>query len=360
MKKITLFCTAVAAALGMNAQETTPLTIDMWHQWEGMNEETKVWGPDATIVENPTVQFVTYVGSETPDNFVMGDVACNGNCYADISAYGGIEGKGQSTNGVVRFWFNRKDLQGEGIEYVAEFAEDGTFKFDFSQLPGKPEFYHLNFVKFHWGQEGTVEYINLLPKSDEPEIPADPYAITAAWFHQWDGYGADAAIIAETAEGIADQLGKEVGEGATVLGTGSVWGDIYTDLTSYEGIEAEGTPGVTLRLLFNRPTKDAGITECRPAFDADGKFTFMFTDVKDGDVPASFIHLNAVKIDWGMPEGVSTCKVTKFNAIPKGGSSAVNAIEKADSSVIYNIYGQRVDETYRGIVIKNGKKYIQK
>ncbi len=34
--------------------------------------------------------------------------------------------------------------------------------------------------------------------------------------------------------------------------------------------------------------------------------------------------------------------------------------EKADSSVIYNIYGQRVDETYRGIVIKNGKKYIQK
>lgn len=34
--------------------------------------------------------------------------------------------------------------------------------------------------------------------------------------------------------------------------------------------------------------------------------------------------------------------------------------EPAASDVIYNIYGQRVSEDYRGIVIKNGKKYIQK
>jgi hypothetical protein len=27
---------------------------------------------------------------------------------------------------------------------------------------------------------------------------------------------------------------------------------------------------------------------------------------------------------------------------------------------IYNLRGQRVDENYKGIVIKNGKKYIQK
>ncbi|MCH5246141.1 MAG: hypothetical protein J1E84_06740 [Muribaculaceae bacterium] len=33
---------------------------------------------------------------------------------------------------------------------------------------------------------------------------------------------------------------------------------------------------------------------------------------------------------------------------------------EAVDGYIYNIYGQRVDETYRGLVIKNGKKYVQR
>ncbi len=47
----------------------------------------------------------------------------------------------------------------------------------------------------------------------------------------------------------------------------------------------------------------------------------------------------------------------------KGGEDnavdAVSAAQVADSA-IYNVFGQRVDESYRGIVIKNGKKYINK
>lgn len=35
------------------------------------------------------------------------------------------------------------------------------------------------------------------------------------------------------------------------------------------------------------------------------------------------------------------------------------SVEKADGA-IYNVFGQKVDETYRGIVIKNGKKYLQR
>ncbi|MDE5915640.1 MAG: hypothetical protein K2G71_03590, partial [Duncaniella sp.] len=30
------------------------------------------------------------------------------------------------------------------------------------------------------------------------------------------------------------------------------------------------------------------------------------------------------------------------------------------SDVIYNVLGQKVDENYKGLVIKNGKKYIQR
>ena len=46
----------------------------------------------------------------------------------------------------------------------------------------------------------------------------------------------------------------------------------------------------------------------------------------------------------------------------KGGEdTAVEGVAAAKANdVIYNIYGQRVDESYRGIVIKNGKKFINK
>ena len=34
--------------------------------------------------------------------------------------------------------------------------------------------------------------------------------------------------------------------------------------------------------------------------------------------------------------------------------------EMPQSDVIYNVLGQKVDENYKGLVIKNGKKYIQR
>ena len=35
-------------------------------------------------------------------------------------------------------------------------------------------------------------------------------------------------------------------------------------------------------------------------------------------------------------------------------------VTENDSEVVYNVFGQIVDENYKGIVIKNGKKYIVK
>ena len=46
----------------------------------------------------------------------------------------------------------------------------------------------------------------------------------------------------------------------------------------------------------------------------------------------------------------------------KAGGSAINSVKKADNAdgAIYNIAGQKVNASYKGLVIKNGKKYIQK
>ena len=45
-----------------------------------------------------------------------------------------------------------------------------------------------------------------------------------------------------------------------------------------------------------------------------------------------------------------------------GGETAINSVKKAANTdgAIYNIAGQKVNASYKGLVIKNGKKYIQK
>lgn len=52
-------------------------------------------------------------------------------------------------------------------------------------------------------------------------------------------------------------------------------------------------------------------------------------------------------------------KVSLMNAATAAGIQGVKAV-KADKSLIYNLAGQRVDSSYKGIVIKNGQKAIQK
>ena len=53
----------------------------------------------------------------------------------------------------------------------------------------------------------------------------------------------------------------------------------------------------------------------------------------------------------------------RFFALDGGNATAINGIESeknADNAAIYNLAGQRVNAGYKGIVIKNGKKYMNK
>ena len=57
------------------------------------------------------------------------------------------------------------------------------------------------------------------------------------------------------------------------------------------------------------------------------------------------------------------CKVDKVTLVKNGSSGIQQTIAPAkviENNVIYNLAGQKVNETYKGIVIKNGKKYFQK
>lgn len=113
--------------------------------------------------------------------------------------------------------------------------------------------------------------------------------------------------------------------------------------------------------------------------DGDNETVFFLKDLKAALLEPGFYtdeEGNKVSMDaglnwnvWGFGDGACTStrkSVTIYEVegysgegfIPTG-VSAVKAAQKNDAS-IYNLAGQKVDKSYKGLVIKNGKKFIQK
>lgn len=126
--------------------------------------------------------------------------------------------------------------------------------------------------------------------------------LTIDVFKAWNGTGADAqATGAATGE---IHIGEERGAGAMVYGTSEVYHLRYADLTGYEKMVIEGTPGVQLRVLMNRlvnegQVADGNLTEVNVTIDADGKAEVSFAGME-------FVHLNAIKTGWSSPAGTIT------------------------------------------------------
>lgn len=66
--------------------------------------------------------------------------------------------------------------------------------------------------------------------------------------------------------------------------------------------------------------------------------------------------------EYGMVIQGAAAKLTKVEWIkvdtPTGISNATVTLATQDAN-IYNLAGQQVDASYKGVVIKNGKKYVQ-
>ena len=85
--------------------------------------------------------------------------------------------------------------------------------------------------------------------------------------------------------------------------------------------------------------------------------------IKNEGINASIVKAAGVKISpfrayfTGIPEGASA----KLNFID-GEATGINGVnaEAAADGAIYNLAGQKVSAAYKGIVIKNGKKYLVK
>ncbi len=133
--------------------------------------------------------------------------------------------------------------------------------------------------------------------------------LTKDMFFEWDGVGADAKQKGASAS--EKCIVKNIGQGTLVYGNGNVSCKHYADLSDNMRLFIEGTPGMKLRVLMNRPEKLDGdnipgndnnggpVDERKVELDENGQAVVdLYDDV--------YAHLNAIKTDWGSPEGMIT------------------------------------------------------
>ncbi len=381
MKKFTLLSAALVAAMGANAQ----IMIDWseegtysfyaedfvgegsisWDEDEsafvcnGEGEGKLMLNLDGKTIDFSEVASITVKGSYQVDGAEPVEFAGGAWSAEDPLATLYIN---DAVNGKINEWF--------GSRYVVNFSDKNADGVPYYTLASKVDAFYFTARTIKEGEGDDAPVVGSVPGIvviDEvlltKVLEKDPQAITLDMWHNWTNWDATAEIDTEKPFYGEDNVGKNIVNGQVLLGTGNVLGCEFADLTEFAGIYAKGTPGQQLRLLFNRPSMEGGsapISECDPVFNEDGEFYFYFTELEAAEIEKfgeayPYVHLNSVKAQWG-----ADMKVQKFNFIEKGqgGVESINSAEKA--GVLYNVYGQRVDESYRGIVIKDGKKFINK
>ena len=135
-----------------------------------------------------------------------------------------------------------------------------------------------------------------------------------AMFKAWDGFGKDATAVENpencpNSDGTSSPFGcdyklyETVGAGACVYGNTNVYYLWYADITGTKTISIEGTAGLQLRFLFNRPAPDGDdphggqSVELNVTLDDNGQGTLDVSSME-------YVHLNTVKLGWGSPQGV--------------------------------------------------------
>lgn len=166
------------------------------------------------------------------------------------------------------------------------------------------------------------------------------------------------------------QIGQPVSNGTVVVGTGSLHEWCYADITDWDKLIFTTTGGFP-RVFMNRIVNEG---QCSDEFDLntnaiDGNKPWVqeryYTTSDDGteytvDLKKivddfGFAWLHGVKCNWGVDLQVDAI------LLQKGGTDGITTITLKDAidSKAVNVAGQPVGKNYKGIVIKNGKKFIQ-
>lgn len=215
-----------------------------------------------------------------------------------------------------------------------------------------------------------VSYLNI----DDYEVPANWVKLDPDMFCQWDGNSIDSKPTGERVS--ADwNIGVDVGSGGVVAGFVGVEHDRYADISQYESMVIRGA-GQGLRILANRLVAHGEWKQIVVSLDSyDPYWNYELGAVvvpleqlrtmpttSDNDRVDSFVHLHALKVDWG-----KTLNVKGVYLVPNTSSDLsshpASVIQKPTS--IYNLQGMRLstgnlsdEHLPKGIYIVNGKKVL--
>ena len=214
--------------------------------------------------------------------------------YGDASGYkymtiAGTPGK------TVRVLMNRKVNEGKVedgnlVEVALTLDAQGIATYDFTSYP----YVHINAIKPAWGNDQTtITSIVLVKEGIEPE-PAQIASLSDFEFCTWTA--PNNGTVTEVWDNTL-VLNKSLNGGDIIFGEEKVGYLNYADLSAYKAMTISGTPGKTIRVLFNR-LKDEGSV-------AEGKMEEVDVVLNDqGKATVDlrfypFFHLNAIKPAWG-------------------------------------------------------------
>ena len=272
-------------------------------------EEEKVYSVIGTLVGNWDVDTdLTFIPEE--------------NCYTALFenvAAGSYEFKIRQDHDWAINWGS--DFKQDGPNYTLEVASDGS-KVAISFNPAT-------------GEAAAVVI------GDEPTPASDILSLIDKFTGCWNN--------AETATANAD---------GTITYTAKQWGGIAAWLAGDTPADYSAYDNIVFEFAEATPCAVQGFVQ--PGNGGENKLTWIEAGTTKavcalGDDKAA---INQIALQCAED---ATLTITKIY-LEKADASAINAVKAAaqDSDAIYNIAGQKVSASYKGLVIKNGKKYIQK
>lgn len=220
--------------------------------------------------------------------------------------------------------------------------------------------------------------------SDTPDTPADPHEATVWDFTKTTAELLNPAYWTEDANTsgrytygteIASDTYKDLGELGCSEGLGLLVGRSGNKLAANsirvdvgKQIQINASNGVYK--ITDLAKDDVVRLRYKSASDEARKFTVTNGDVTELDAPANSAE-NAeqeatitVAADGDLlltqSKAINVYVITVNAELPEATGIRTINVETVSNGAIYNLNGQRVDENYRGVVIKNGKKQMQK
>ena len=156
---------------------------------------------------------------------------------------------------------------------------------------------HVSSIKLHFDAAKTGKMkISSVCITKSVITASDMLNLTQADFKQWTSPDADAEPTSATPYFFM-YLGMEIEASGLVYGNPNVYYLEYADITGTEYLKIKGTPGMALRVQFNRETDGGATVELNPVIGNDG---VALVDLSGYE----YVHLNAIKLGWSSSSGV--------------------------------------------------------